>query len=255
MLEHMMSNDDEAESVESSSETEKITPEQEIREDVPDTVLTCAAQRPLLATQDVPDDCSPQHDTWVTTPSLARWSPESESDTTEIPTKCDSEWPATPAKLVESLQQARNPPMPAEKQEAGDYLSAEKQEALRLPAFRAVVQDDTVTLADIMGKVASDTWSSWQNKAGKDLLTLAQERGSPASYSMMAKELGILQERKRESFEERETVWVLFPGEVQARHATVLEDTSTDATEVLLEFWDSNEPASNVDVAFVMKTG
>jgi len=111
-----------------------------------------------------------------------------------------------------------------------------------------------VTLADILAKVSSDTWSTWQNKAAKDLLTLAQERRSPASYSMMAKELGILQERKSDSFEERETVWVLLPGEVQARHATVLEDTSADAMEVLVEFWDRDGPPAKVNKAIVMKS-
>jgi len=70
-------------------------------------------------------------------------------------------------------------------------LTAEEQEALRLQAFKAVVKDDTVTLADVLAKVPSDTWSSWQNKAALDLLTLSRERGSPASYSMMATALGI----------------------------------------------------------------
>jgi hypothetical protein len=252
-LEHMSSNDNEAESVESNSPIEKTSPAQEFHEEVPTIVLTCTPQRPVLATEVVPDESRLQHITRVTTPGVAPWSPESESDPTSVVTKSDSEWPATPAKLVESLQEEESPPVPEEK-EAGGCLSAEEEAALRQQAFKAVVKDDTVTLADILAKVPNDTWSSWQNKAAKDLLTLAQERGSPASYSMLAKELGILQERKRESFEEREAVWVLFPGEVQARHATVLEDTPSDATQVLLEFWDSDEPPSKVDHALVMKT-
>jgi len=259
-LERMMSNDNEAEPVEPSMPPEKTTLEQEVSEEMPTIFVTYASQRPLLATEDLPKECSPQHVARVTTPGLAPCSPQ--SDATRAVTNCDSEWPVTHAELMEPLQEATRPPVPEEatspplpeEKEAGSYWSAEELESLRLQAFKAVVKDDTVALADILAKVPSDTWSGWQNKAARDLLTLAQERRSPASYSMMAKELGILQERKGESFEERETVWVLLPGEVQARHATVLEDTSADATEVLVEFWDSYGPPSKVDHALVMKS-
>jgi len=235
--------------VEPSMLPEKITLEQEVSEDTPAIVVT-SSQQPLLVTEDLPDECNPQHDAQVATPSVASWS--SQSDTTRVVTKSDSEWPVADAKLMDSLREATNPHVPEEK-EAGNCLSAEELEALRLRAFKAVVKDDAVTLADVLVKVPSDMWSSWQNKAAKDLLALAQERNSPASYSMMAKELGILQERKSASFEEHETVWVLLPGEVQARHATVLEGTSADATEVLVEFWDNDGPPSKVDHALVMK--
>jgi len=254
-LERMLSNDNEAEPAEPSMmPPEKTTLEEQ------EEVVSCASQRPLLATEDLPKESSPQDVARVTTPGLAPCSPQ--SDATRAVTNCDSEWPVTHAELMEPLQEATRPPVPEEatspplpeEKEAGSYWSAEELESLRLQAFKAVVKDDTVALADILAKVPSDTWSGWQNKAARDLLTLAQERRSPASYSMMAKELGILQERKGESFEERETVWVLLPGEVQARHATVLEDTSADATEVLVEFWDSYGPPSKVDHALVMKS-
>jgi len=126
--------------------------------------------------------------------------------------------------------------------------------ALQFPAFRAVVRDDTEKLGEILQKVPQHVWSSWHNKAGKDLLTLAQERGSSGSQSMVAKALGLVQERKRESFEERETVWVLFPGEVQARHATVLEDVPETAADVLLELWDCDDPPARVNRGIVLKT-
>jgi len=128
------------------------------------------------------------------------------------------------------------------------------EEELRTKAFRAVVKDDTASLAAvIIDRVPTSTWSAWKNKAGKDLLTLSEERGSSAAYSLLAKALGLLKERKRESFEEREAVWVLFTGEVQPRRATVLEDTPADADEILLEFWDGNDAASHIDRSFVLK--
>lgn len=137
--------------------------------------------------------------------------------------------------------------------------SAALQEAadaqFRSSAFRAVVQDDVATLADIIvSKVTMDIWRHWINRGGKDLLTLAEERGSSGAYSMLAKALGILKERRRCSFEEREAVWVMCAGEVQPRRATVLEDTTEDAATVFLEFWDSDEPALRLDRDSVLKS-
>merc|ERR1712129_361038 len=89
---------------------------------------------------------------------------------------------------------------------------SEKEEAeLKTKAFRAVVKDDTSTLAEVISeRVPLSIWKRWENKGGKDLLTLSEERGSKASYSMLAKALGLLIGRRRESYEEREAVWVLF---------------------------------------------
>jgi len=132
--------------------------------------------------------------------------------------------------------------------------NAEGEIALRLQAFRAVVKDDAKELNNILNGLSLDVWSSWQNKAGKDLLTLAQERGATGSYAVIGKVLGILQERKCEAFEERETVWVLVPGEVQARHGTVVEDAPADGDgEVLIEFWDRPGPPQKVDRAQVLR--
>jgi len=125
---------------------------------------------------------------------------------------------------------------------------------LRAKAFRAVVKDDTQALAEvIVDRVPCSVWSLWENKAGKDLLTLSEERGSSAAYSLLAKALGLLKERKRETFEEREAVWVLLNGEVQPRRATVLEDTPEEVDEVLLEYWEGDAPACRIDRSLVLK--
>jgi len=130
----------------------------------------------------------------------------------------------------------------------------ENETELRTKAFRAVVADDVKALAEvIVDAVPKELWSEWQNKAGKDLLTLSEERGSSGAYSLLAKALGLLKERIRETYEEREAVWVLFAGAVQPRRATVMEDTDTEANDILLEFWDDDEPASMVDRNFVLK--
>jgi len=121
-------------------------------------------------------------------------------------------------------------------------------------AFRSVVKDDTGSLAEvIMDRVPRSVWEGWRNKAGKDLLTLSEERGSCAAYSMLAKALGLLKERKRETFEDREAVWVFYDGEVQPRQATVLEDTPTDAEEVFVQFWTGDEPFTRVERSLVFK--
>jgi len=131
----------------------------------------------------------------------------------------------------------------------------ENEEALRLAAYRAVVKDDTTTLADMMQSVPMEVWRSWTNKGGKGLVELAEERRSVASYSMLGKALGILQERKRESFEEQEAVWVMEPGDVQPKQATVLEDTPESADLILLKFWTGNDddPPTKVDRDCVLK--
>lgn len=130
----------------------------------------------------------------------------------------------------------------------------EEQAELRAKAFRAVVKDDTKALAEVIyGLVPLTMWRRWENKGGKDLLTLSEERGSKAAYSMLAKALGLLKERKRESYEEREAVWVFFGGDVQPRRATVMEDTAADADEIFLEFWDGDEPPMRIGRDFVLK--
>jgi len=98
-----------------------------------------------------------------------------------------------------------------------------------------------------------NTWSRWENRAGKDLLTLSQERGSSCAYSVLAKALGMMKEMKREAYEERETVWVFLHGEVQPRRATVLEDTPEEADDILVEYWDGDAPPEHVQRCMVRR--
>merc|ERR1712039_350553 len=124
---------------------------------------------------------------------------------------------------------------------------------MKLQAFRAVVKDDIATLESILDRIPRKVWERWQNKAGKDLMTLSEERGSKNAYSSLAKALGLVEELKRESFEERETVWIFKPGEVQPLRATVLEDTPEEADEVLIEYWEGTEGEARVDRCMVRK--
>merc|ERR1712025_79843 len=103
-----------------------------------------------------------------------------------------------------------------------------------------------------MGPV--NLWSTWRNKADRDLLGLSEERGASVAYCIVARHLGIVQESKREVYEERESVWVFEPGEVQPRRATVLEDTPAAADTVLLEFWEGEIMTAKVDRALIMKS-
>lgn len=132
-------------------------------------------------------------------------------------------------------------------------LTPEEEEKIKAKALRAVVQDDGETLESILGVVPSDTWSRWENRAGKDLITLSQERGSATAYSVLAKALGLVKELKREAFEEREAVWVFQPGEVQPRRATVIEETPEEADEILVEYWDGDQPEEHVERCLVRK--
>jgi len=118
---------------------------------------------------------------------------------------------------------------------------------LRTRAFRAVVKDDTQVLQEVIADLPKEVWSEWHNKAGKDLLTLSEERGSSAAYSFLTRQLGKLKERKREAFAQGADVWVLMQGEIQPRRATVMEDAPAEANYVLLEYWDGDAAASYVD--------
>ncbi|CAE8620864.1 unnamed protein product [Polarella glacialis] len=159
--------------------------------------------------------------------------------------RSDSEATIAPTEFQEE-------PTPAPNEEAL-ILSEEEQAELKVKAFRNVVQDDMVALGEILDRLSVDVWSTWQNKAGKDLLTLSEERGSSGAYSVLAKRLGLVQERQRESFEERESVWIFLQGEVQPLRATVLEDTPEEADDVLVEYWDGDAPATRMDKCMVRK--
>jgi len=132
-------------------------------------------------------------------------------------------------------------------------IAPAEEAELQKKAFRAVVQNEIVALSEVIGRLDVECWSKWENKAGKDLLTLSQERGSSAAYSVLAKALGMVQELKRDTFEERETVWIFKQGEVQPLRATVLEDTPEDADDILIEYWDGDDPPCRVERCLVRK--
>merc|ERR1719424_1881559 len=127
-------------------------------------------------------------------------------------------------------------------------------DALKMKAFRAVVQDDTGSLDEVLVALPVAAWSEWQNKAGKTLLALSEERGSSLACAALMRALGMVRERKRESFTDGESVWVLEPGEVQPRRATVREAASSSAENVLLEFWDDYCDAAYVPHCKIMKS-
>jgi len=133
------------------------------------------------------------------------------------------------------------------------HVSPEEEEKFKARALRAVVKDDCAALSEVLESVPVAQWSKWQNKAGKDLLTLAQERGSACAETALAKALGMVDEAPKEAFEERQAVWVFLPGEVQPRRATVLEDTPEEDDEVLVEFWDGDDPPERMEKCLVRK--
>jgi len=147
-----------------------------------------------------------------------------------------------------------SPPPQARLSTISDF-SADEERALQSSAQGAVVRDDAEALKAILDRVDVDVWSQWTNKAGKDLLTLSEERGSTTAYSFLASALGILTEQRRETFEERETVWVFFPGEVQARRATILEDTAEENDEIHVEMWEGSAGTQMVERCLVRKMG
>lgn len=144
----------------------------------------------------------------------------------------------TPERRQQALYVPSGPssPQPSSPGSPGSPQSTE--ERLKKVAFRAVVQEDVPALIEVLNQVPAEAVARWRNRAGKDLLTLSEERGSQLAYSVLAKAFGLLREQKREAFEERQAVWVYLQGEVQPRRATVLEDTPAEADEVLVEYWD-----------------
>jgi len=142
----------------------------------------------------------------------------------------------------------------AHEREVGNPLAGLLDEAeLKPRAFRAVAQDNVEALETVLRGVSPDVWSLWKNKAGKDLLSLSEERGSGNAYRYLAKENGLLKELAQESYEEGEAVWIFLPGEVQPRRASVMEDTPEDAALILVEFWDDDDPPSHVERCLVRK--
>jgi len=159
-----------------------------------------------------------------------------------------------PSREEDSGSEATIPPPELQAEIADLPPPADSEVAeLKVKAFRYVVSDKMAELDAVLSRLPLELWSNWENKAGKDLITLSEERGSSGAYSVLAKKLGLVQDRKKESFEERESVWIFRPGEVQPLRATVLEDTPEEVDDVLVEYWDGDDPPSRVEKCMVRK--
>merc|ERR1711920_852411 len=102
---------------------------------------------------------------------------------------------------------------------------------MQTKARRATCQDDVDTLASILDQVPMQTWSSWKNKNGDDLLEIAQARGSSEVYGLLLKSLGLAREQRRDSYVEGEDVWIFLPGDLQPVRAKILADTPLEDDE------------------------
>jgi len=217
---------------------------------------TPAYLAPLLGLQVPGEKKPPVADARPSLAAALRCQPQPAGPTEESPRRASAETPtpdlARSCASTDSGQEKVNVPEHSEAPKLPTPTEAELAE-LKAKAFRSVVQDNTSGLLEVLQRLEMDVWRQWQNKAGKDLLTLSQERGSSGAYSVLAKALGLVQELKRESFDEREAVWIFAQGEVQPRRATVLEDTPELADEVLVEYWDGDEPATRVERCLVRK--
>jgi len=78
----------------------------------------------------------------------------------------------------------------------------EEEEKLKARALRAVVKDDVAVVTEVLNLAPVEKWSKWQNKNGKDLLTMSLEFGSSRTYHILARELGKSKEAKREEFDQ-----------------------------------------------------
>ena len=76
---------------------------------------------------------------------------------------------------------------------------------LQSVAQRAAVRNDTTAMTLVINTVEKEVWAQWRNKAGLDLLALAEERGSVATSTLIAQALG-------------------FPGRAEALAARQRED-------------------------------
>jgi len=131
---------------------------------------------------------------------------------------------------------------------AEDHITVSKSKA-----FRAAAQNDCGAINEIINSVSVDIWSKWENRAGKTLFALSQERGSAAVHLLVAKALGVVKQLKCETFEEREAVWVYSRGDVQPRRATVLATTVEDTEMIPIEYWEGNEPCTCVSRCSIRK--
>ncbi|CAJ1406857.1 unnamed protein product [Effrenium voratum] len=143
------------------------------------------------------------------------------------------------AKAEVELQEKAEEPSVEQASELPDP-DPQQAEALRLKAFRMVVKDCVEELTEVLDAVPERMWTKWQNKANKDLLTLAEERGSSSTYAFLSKRLGIAKERENHAFMVSQAVWVFLPGEVVPNQATVWEDSPAEQSTVKVQMWDDD---------------
>lgn len=118
----------------------------------------------------------------------------------------------------------------------------QEEEHAQRAAFRAVVKDSVPELEQALGDIPFERWRLWENKASRDLETLALERGSQHCHVFLAKASGELATPKREHIGEGEAVWVFLPDNVQPRQATVQVLCSDEEDSVEVRFWDVEGP-------------
>lgn len=162
-----------------------------------------------------------------------------------------------PAKSSTAKSSTAPAPVPEETESvpAISRLSVEEEDKLKTEAFRACASGNAERLLEVLDGVPVNVWERWQNKAGKDLEQLCQERGEKCEVCLRVifKASGRETQIEREYFEEGEHIWVHVKGEVQARQATVMEDTPIEEDLVLIQFWAGYEDSSYVDRGVVSK--
>lgn len=133
--------------------------------------------------------------------------------------------------------------------------TTEEEEKLKTEAFQACARGNADRLLEILDLVPLELWEKWQNKAGKDLEQLCHERGEKCEgcLRVIFKASGRERQVEREYYEEGENVWVHVKGEVQARQATVMEDTPLEEDMVLIKFWAGYDEPEYVDRGIVSK--
>eukprot|EP00928_Gymnodinium_smaydae_P060563 TRINITY_DN4425_c0_g1_i1.p1 TRINITY_DN4425_c0_g1~~TRINITY_DN4425_c0_g1_i1.p1 ORF type:complete len:949 (+),score=209.88 TRINITY_DN4425_c0_g1_i1:126-2972(+) len=181
-----------------------------------------------------------------------------EAATATAPARREQEQPSAPPAAIAAGEPEESAGAAAEEEAEDEQglppLSPEEREALKKQAFRAVVGDNVTALEEVFRKAALKEWSSWKNRAEKDLLTLAEERGSKEAYSVLAKALGLVKEQERQPFEEGEYVWIVRSDWVQSKQATVMEDTPAENDLVLVHFWEGNDEPVHVERCVVHKS-
>lgn len=165
----------------------------------------------------------------------------------ELGSKAGAAWPPSSPRDDQREPESPNSVGGGPSTTASPKAELTPEQKLKARALRAVVADDGAALIEVIESVDIELVKTWQNKAGTDLLTLSEERGSAHAYSVLARKLGILHEMKREEFKEQDTVWVFVKGDVQAQRATVLEDTPEEADTIRLQMWDGDREEEYVE--------